>query len=178
MLADLDEPISSEKENQGKIMSFLYRWLFLILCTVIVVFYSEKVYWYIQGYSLFILLLVYIVGVYLLFRLVDFFHITDFWPFLLAAVIYPLYVEGFFTGIVVADITFLVMLSYFIGWHILLSVIMGWYFHRKWLIKREYGKLWLSSIFIGLFWGVWSIIYWTPRQINDPDFQDAFKVGQ
>ncbi len=178
MNIELEKEERTEVQNENKILLFLNRWKFLILSTLIMIFFSEKMYWYIQGYSLLILVLFYIVGVYIIVRLIEIFKVSNFWPFVLIAITYPLYIEGFFTGIIVADITFITMLSYFIGWHTLLSVILGWYFHRKWLIKKEYKKILLSSIFLGIFWGVWSIVYWTARQIADPDFQDGFKVGQ
>ncbi|MFO8109919.1 MAG: hypothetical protein R6U17_05290 [Thermoplasmata archaeon] len=158
-------------------LPFCHRWIFLLSSTIIVVFFSEKMYWYIQGYSLLILILVYVVGVYIIVRAIEFFSVAKFWPFVLVAVLYPLYVEGLFTGIILQDITVFTMLSYFVGWHTLISVMIGWYLHRKWLINKDYFRLGLSSTLIGIFWGFWSIVYWTPRQMG-PEFEDGFRTGQ
>lgn len=154
------------------------RWIYIVFLTIIMVFFSEKMYWYIQGYEMLVVILAYLPGIYLFLYFIDTFKIKDFWPMVLAAVIYPLYVEGLFTGIIVSDITFLSMLSYFIGWHLCLSILIGWYFHQKWLINENYRKMVISSILLGCFWGIWSIGYWTERQITAPDFAEGFIVGQ
>ena len=156
----------------------LKRWAFLILSSIIMVFYSEKMYWYVQGYAYVELSFYYIFGVYMFFWIIQKFRVQSFWPMFVAAVSYPLYVEGLFTGIITLDTSIFVMLSYFIGWHTTLSVILGWYFHHKWLIQRETGKIIASSILIGIFWGAWSVVYWTETQTNDPEMQEMFKLGQ
>lgn len=154
------------------------RWLLLILSTSVMVFFSEKMYWYIQGYKYLELFIFYIVGVFMLFAVISYFKITDFWPFVLASVIYPLYVEGLFTGIITADTSLFIMLSYFIGWHSFLAVIIGFYFHRKWLKEHNTKLLTVSSALLGVFWGIWSIIYWTAKQKNDVELDDYYQVGQ
>lgn len=174
------ETISDAIESQGEEReNWKQRWGFLILSGIIMVFYSEKMYWYIQGYSYVELVLWYLIGAYSFFWAISYFRINHFWPMFLAAVLYPLYVEGAFTGIITADLT-TVMLAYFVGWHTTLSVIVGWYYHRKWLIHDEKRKLIGTSILLGLFFGVWASTFWLPENVNDPELsiENGFMAGQ
>ncbi len=154
------------------------RWAFILLSTTIMVFFSEKMYWYTQGYAYAELVLFYMPGTYLFLLAVSYFRVRDFWGMFLAASLYPLYVEGALTGIIVADITG-IMFFYFIGWHTTLSVIFGWYFQHKFLVQRRIRTLALSSATMGFLLGIWATVFWIPENVNDPELiAEGHVLGQ
>ncbi|RMG41749.1 MAG: hypothetical protein D6732_02065 [Methanobacteriota archaeon] len=155
------------------------RWAFLLSSTSVMVYFSEKMYWYVQGYSYLELILFYLFASYSVFWAIDHFKINDVWGLALAGILYPLFVEGVFTGIITADITG-IMLSYFVGWHTTLAVLIGWFWHRKLLIERRTRTIILSSVLLGLLLGFWATVYWLPENINDPELspENGFHSGK
>ncbi len=143
---------------------FIKRWTFIILITIIMIFYSEKMYWYIQGYSIFELIIFYAPGVFITIQFIEYYKIKNIWSLIIASVIYPLYIEGIFTGVLNTSIS---LLFYFIGWHSILSVIIGFYYHHKWLVDGNYRMLIISSVILGIFWGLWSVVYWSKARIDE-----------
>ena len=154
------------------------RWAFILLSTTIMVFFSEKMYWYTQGYAYAELVLFYMPGTYIFLLAVSYFRVRGFWAMFLAASLYPLYVEGALTGIIVADITG-IMFFYFIGWHTTLSVIFGWYFQHKLLVQQRIRALALSSAAMGFLLGIWATVFWIPENVNDPELiAEGHVLGQ
>ncbi len=154
------------------------RWAFILLSTTIMVFFSEKMYWYTQGYAYAELVLFYMPGTYIFLLAVSYFRVRGFWAMFLAASLYPLYVEGALTGIIVADITG-IMFFYFIGWHTTVSVIFGWYFQHKLLVQQRIRALALSSAAMGFLLGIWATVFWIPENVNDPELiAEGHVLGQ
>ncbi len=155
------------------------RWGFILASTSVMVFFSEKMYWYVQGYSYLELIFFYLFATYSVFWAVNHFKVDDFWGLALAGILYPLFVEGAFTGIIIGDLTG-IMLSYFVGWHTTLAVLVGWFWHRKLLIEHKTGVIVASSILLGFLLGLWATTFWLPENINDPELspQNGFHIGK
>lgn len=155
------------------------RWGFLLSSTSVMVYFSEKMYWYVQGYSYLELILFYLFASYSVFWAIDHFKVNDVWGLVLAGVLYPLFVEGVFTGIITADITG-IMLSYFVGWHTTLAVLLGWFWHRKLLIEHRARTIALSSVLLGLLLGFWATTFWLPENVNDLELspENGFNPGK
>ncbi len=172
-------PTTTSRNGWTKMQTVIKRWTFIILSTTIMVLFSEKMYWYVQGYVYGELIIVYMFGTYLFLWSLSYFRVNHFWGMFLASVLYPLYVEGIFTGIITTDLTEM-MLFYFIGWHSTLSVIIGWYFHHKWLVERRLRLLMITSIALGLVLGLWATTFWLPESIKDQELKidGTFILGQ
>ena len=70
------------------------RLLFTLLCTTILVFFSEKSYWYIYGYKLFDLIIFYFFPTAVLLLLVQAFRVWNVWALFLCGAVYGFVVEG------------------------------------------------------------------------------------
>lgn len=128
------------------------------------VFFSEKAYWYPQGYAVGELILFYAFPVTACLWAIDYFHVRRLSALVLVAALYAFIVEGVLTPVIYeAGLIDPVMPAYFIGWHGLLSVVFGWYSLRKWLVKGEWPHLMAASLLFGFFWGIWSLTYWLPE---------------
>lgn len=148
--------------------TFTKRLLFVILSTIVVVFFSEKAYWYPQGYVIVELVLFYAFPVYAVLWAIDYFRVRRLSALVLVAALYAFLVEGVLTPVIYeAGLFDPIMPAYFIGWHGLLSVVFGWYFLRKWLVRGQWQRLLASSVLFGLFWGIWSTTYWLPESFSD-----------
>ncbi|MEM0980399.1 MAG: hypothetical protein AAGH78_09005 [Cyanobacteria bacterium P01_H01_bin.58] len=144
------------------------RLLFVMLMTAIAVFFSEKVYWYPQGYVLWGLLMFYAVPVYACLWAIEHFRVQRLSALILVAALFAFLVEGVITPVIYeAGLFDPVMPFYFVGWHGWLSIIWGWYYLRVWLVRAEWRKLLLASTLFGSFWGAWSITFWLPEQVAD-----------
>jgi hypothetical protein len=140
------------------------RLLFVLLSTAVIVFFSEKAFWYPQGYVIIELILFYAIPVYACFWAIEHFRVRRLSALVLVAALFAFLVEGVLTPVIFEVGLFdPVMPAYFIGWHGLISIIFGWYFIRKWLIHGQWQRLLAGSVLFGLFWGVWSITYWLPE---------------
>lgn len=141
------------------------RLLLVVLMTAIAVFFSEKVYWYPQGYVLWELLLFYAVPVYACLWAIAYFRVRRLSALVLVSALFAFLVEGVITPVIYeAGIFDPVMPSYFVGWHGWLSIILGWHYLQVWLVRAEWRKLLLVSTLFGSFWGTWSITFWLPEQ--------------
>lgn len=102
------------------------RLLFVILSTATMVFFSEKAYWYPQGYALGELILFYAFPVYACFWAIAHFRVRRLPALILVAALYAFLVEGVITPVIYeAGLFDPIMPAYFIGWHGLLAVIFG-----------------------------------------------------
>ncbi len=175
-----NQQVREEQEYLSDSVGLLKRWGFLLLSALVMLFFSEKMYWYVQGYAIGEILILYSFGAYLVFWSIEYYKVNDFWSLFLSAMLYALLIEGIFTAlIIVAGLAGPILTSYYFGWHSLLSVVFGWYFLRKWLIEESTMKLLISSILTGVFWGLWSLGYWLPEIISSPEMQeDPFDPGK
>ncbi len=134
------------------------------------VFFSEKAYWYTQGYALGELVLFYAFPVFVILWAIERFRVDRLAPLVLISGLFAFLVEGVLTNVLYeAGLLDPVMPIYFIGWHGLLSVIFGWYLIRKWLIEGQWKHILSGATAMGLFWGAWSLTFWLPENINSPD---------
>ncbi len=147
----------------------LRRLLFVGLSTIIVVFFSEKAYWHIQGYAYLELVLFYAFPVYACLSIIDYFRVYRTSALVLVAALYAFLVEGVLTTVLYeAGFLDLWMPAYFIGWHGLLSLVFGWYGLRKWLIRGQWKRVLTFGFLFGLFWGIWAITWWLPEAFDGP----------
>ncbi|HID30003.1 MAG TPA: hypothetical protein EYP19_08370, partial [Desulfobacterales bacterium] len=109
--------------------SFLNRLLFAILSAAILVVFSEKVYWYTQGYAFLELLLYYFFPTYIFLWTIEAFRVRRWAPLFLAASLYGFLVEGVLASVLYEDgLLGLFHVSYTsLAWHALLSALFGWY---------------------------------------------------
>ena len=160
-----------------KLKPFLYRILFVLLSSAIMVFFSEKTFWYIQGYAIVVLVLYYAVPVAACMWVIDFFQVQRLSGVVLVGGLFGFLVEGILTSIVYEG-GFLdpVMPAYFVGWHGILSLVFGWYLIRKWLVEGNWKRLGIASTLFGLFWGIWSLGYRLPESIQE--FEAYVQAGE
>ena len=141
------------------------------------VFFSEKTFWYIQGYAIVALVLYYAVPVAACMWVINFFQVQRLSGVVLVGGLFGFLVEGILTPILYeGGLLDPVMPVYFVGWHGLLSVVFGWYLIRKWLVEGNWKRLSLTSTLFGLFWGIWSLGYRLPESIQE--FEAYVQAGE
>jgi hypothetical protein len=145
----------------------------------VVVFFSEKTYWYVQGYPILELVLYYSFPLYASLWAIEHFRVRSFPALILISAMFGFLVEGVLTPVIYeAGLLDPLLPAYFIGWHGLLSIVFGWYLLRKWLVGGQWRKLLLGAGGFGLLWGIWSLTYWLPENINDPFLNaEGMRVG-
>lgn len=164
-----------QSSTRTAIKDIVSRLLFAYLAAVILVFFSEKTYWYVQGFDVLGLALFYFFPTYLFLWAVERFQVSRLAPLFLAAAFYGFLVEGVLASILYQDGPFgWFHISYTsLAWHAPLSVGFGFYFLRKWLLQNNVRWLLGSSLGFGLFWGTWSITNWLPENLTDPELVEA-----
>ncbi len=143
--------------------------VFLFFSASIFVFFSEKAYFYAQGYVYFELVLYYLLPSFFFLWSLDVFKVRGLSDLFISASIYGLLVEGVLANIIYEGGLFAVFsISYTsLAWHAPISIVFGYYLIRKWLIHGEKLKLLLGNIVFGLFWGTWSLTLWLPEFAED-----------
>lgn len=132
------------------------------------VFFSEKSYWYVQGYAIVELVLFYAIPVAASLWVIDLLEVQRLSGVVLIGGLFGFLVEGILTPLIYeAGLLDPVMPAYFVGWHGLLSVVFGWYLIRKWLIEGNSKRLLFSSAVFGTFWGIWSLSYRLPESVQE-----------
>ncbi len=150
---------------------------FVFLSSLIVVTASERVYWYLGGIGLEENLLIAVF--YMIPTLAALWAIgsgpsSRVHQMVLAGAIFGFVVEGVLTTVVYEDGPLPVLAALFVGWHGLLSVVAFWFFARKWLLERRTKALAAASALVGIYWGIWSIVYRLPEATED--FEETFAV--
>jgi hypothetical protein len=154
-----------------RLRPLLGRLLFALLSTAVVIIFSEKLYWYVTGYVYFELFLGYFLPTFAFLTVVDAFRIRRLAPLFLAAAVYGYLVEGVIVPVIYEDGLF----GWFgasytpLAWHAPLSIIFGWYLLRRWLVAGNGRALALGSAAVGLYLGLWSLAWWLPENMADPD---------
>ena len=160
-----------------KIKPYANRFLFVLVSSAILVFFSEKTFWYVQGYVIIELILFYSIPVVAFLWVIDLFQVQRLSGVVLIGGLFGFLVEGILTPILYeGGLLDPVMPAYFVGWHGLLSVVFGWYLIRKWLVEGSWKKLGLGSFLFGVFWGVWSLSYRLPESIQE--FEGYVQAGE
>jgi hypothetical protein len=168
---------SSEDIKKSKMKRILIRLAFILLSTITMVFFSEKVFWYVQGYSILELVLFYAIPVAVCITVLDLFQVHRLSGLVLVGGLFGFLVEGALTPVIYeAGLLDPIMPAYFVGWHGLLSLVVGWYLIRKFLVERQWKHLVVLSLGIGIFWGVWSLAYRLPESVRE--FQALVEAGE
>ena len=142
------------------------------------VFFSEKMYWYPQGYAIGELLLFYAFPVYATLWASDFFRVRRLSAVVLIAALYGFLIEGVLTPVMFeGGLLSPFMPAYFVGWHGLLAFVFGWLLLRRWLVTGRWGRILLSSIVVGLAWGAWATTFWLPENQSGYPFPGQWPVA-
>jgi hypothetical protein len=157
--------------------SLITRSVFVLLSAAIVVFFSEKTFWYIQGYAILELVLFYSLPVAVCLGTLDYFRVQRLSGIVLVGALFGFLVEGVLTPVAYeAGLFDPVMPAYFVGWHGLISLVFGWYFIRKCLVNSHWIRLTLLSSAFGIFWGAWSLPYRLSESIQE--FEALVQAGE
>ena len=140
------------------------RFLSVLACGYLLMFYSEHVFWshvrsddtllgFVPTWLLYSLL------AFAFLSLIEHFKVRDIWALFLCGAVFGWLAEG-----VVVQTTYesLPLSISFTGlsWHALLSVWIGWYAVRK-AIHTGGGATLKIAAAIGIFYGIWAIWWWT-----------------
>jgi len=162
---------------KNKITSLIARAFFVLLSAIVMVFFSEKTFWYIQGYAILELVLYYAIPVAVCLWIIDTLRVQRLSGLVLVGALFGFLVEGVLTPVIYeAGLLDPVMPAYFIGWHGLLSLVFGWYLIRKWLKEGRWKRLTLAGSIFGIFWGLWSLPYRLPESIQE--FEALVREGE
>jgi hypothetical protein len=161
----------------NKLKPIITRIIFVLLSSAIMVFFSEKTFWHIQGYAIVELVIFYAIPVGTCMWIIDLFQVQSLSGVVLTGGLFGFLVEGILTPVLYeAGLLDSMMPAYFVGWHGLLSLVFGWYLVRKWLIEGDWKRLLLGSGLFGLFWGIWSLSYRLPESIQE--FESYVQAGE
>jgi hypothetical protein len=156
---------------------FLQRLIFLLLCTAVMVFFSEKMFWYVAGYPILELILFYALPAAFSLWMIDRFRVGSLSGVVLIGSLFGFLVEGVLTPVIYeAGLLDPVMPAYFVGWHGLLSVVIGIYWIRSALIHKRWKSLLGGGFALGIFWGFWSLPYRLPEAVQE--FQGLLAEGE
>lgn len=144
------------------------RWAFVVAVTAVVVFFSEKMYWYPQGYAFGELILFYAAPVYVCLWAAAYFRVRQAAGVVLVGALFGVLVEGVLTPVIYeGGVLDPVLPAYFLGWHGLLAFGFGWWWLHHWLRSGRWQRLLPTLALVGLLWGTWSLTYWLPEQAAD-----------
>lgn len=148
----------------------LNRLVFALLTSAVLLVFSEKLFWYVTGYSYFDLLIGYFFPAWALLWIIDTFRVRRLAPLFLAAAVFGFLTEGMLVGTLYgAGPLDLFSVSYTsLAWHAPLSVLFGWYFLHRRLVTGDDRALWLGCAAVGLLWGLWAMAWWLPENAADP----------
>ena len=153
-----------------RLLPVLGRLGFALLSAVVLIVFSEKLYWYVTGYGFFDLLLGYFFPAFVLLWVIDAFRVRRLAPLWLAAAAFGFLTEGVLVGTMYEGGP----LNWFsasytpLAWHAPISVVFGWYALRRWLVAGRGRALAVGGAAVGLFWGLWAMAWWLPENAADP----------
>ncbi|MDX2465985.1 MAG: hypothetical protein QNL12_01625, partial [Acidimicrobiia bacterium] len=150
---------------------------FVFLSAVTMVIASERVYWYVGGISAESVL-----GIGLFYMVPA---VAALWALgsgpsqrlhqlILGGAVFAFVVEGVLTPVIYEDGPLPIMAALFVGWHGLFSFVGSWYLTRRWLLDRRRGIIVGAGAAMGVYWGLWSLIYRLPDASED--FEEPFSV--
>lgn len=163
--------------NATTIKRWANGFAFIFLSSLAMVTASERVYWYLGGASFELLFA--IAGFYLIPTLAGLWALgsgssSRLHQIILGGAIFGFVVEGVLTTVIYEDGPLPLMAALFVGWHGLLSVVGFWYLTRRWLLSRSRGKLAIGAALMGVYWGIWSIVYVLPDALEG--FDEVYPV--
>ena len=155
----------------GTMKKTLQTILYSLCAGLVVVYYSESMFWSglerkLDGIEFGITALVYSIVFYLVLLIADRFQVQTPAGWFLLGAVYGWLVEG-----VIVQTTYealpLTISWTALGWHAPISVLVGWYGMRWWM-RRGWWPTLLACIGLGIFQGIWSLGWWQ-EQFNDPN---------
>jgi hypothetical protein len=148
----------------------LGRMAFALLSAAVLLVFSEKLFWYVTGYTVLDLLVGYFFPTFVLLWVINAFRVRRLAPLFLAAAVFGFVAEGMLTNTLYEGGA----LAWFsasytpLAWHAPLSVVFGWWWLRRELVAGRVRRLALSCAVVGVLWGLWALAWWLPENAADP----------
>ena len=157
----------------------LQRLAFVLCVAAVLVVWSEKAYWYVQGWAFVELVAVYALPAGVMLWVASSVRASGWRAAILLGALFALLLEGIVTPVLYEDGPLPVLTVYFVGWHGVGSVVVLWYGARRFLLRGQPGRLAATAAACGVVFGTWSLTYWLPESATDPDLVDeGFDVGR
>lgn len=155
---------------RDRLIPALGRVGFVLLSAAVLIVFSEKMFWYVTGYSFLDLLLGYFFPAFILLWVIDAFRVRRLAPLFLAGAVFGFLAEGMLVGTLYegGPLNWFSVSYTPLAWHAPLSVVFGWYALRHWLVAGQARALALGCAAVGLFWGLWAMAWWLPENAADP----------
>ncbi len=146
------------------------RVAFAALSAVVLLIFSEKLYWYVTGYTVVDLLIGYFFPAFVLLWVVDVFRARRLPALFLAGAVFGFVAEGMLTNTLYEGGPLALFSASYtpLAWHAPLSIVFGWWWLRRELIAGRGRRLALGSAVVGVLWGVWALAWWLPENAADP----------
>ncbi len=159
----------------------LGRVVFALLSAAVLIVFSEKLYWYITGYTILDLLVGYFFPSFVLLTVVAAFRVRRPAALFLAGAIFGFVTEGVMTNTLYegGPLAWFSVSYTSLAWHAPLSMLFGWWWLRRELVAGRARRTALGCAFIGLLWGLWSMAWWLPENVADPELlAQGARTGQ
>lgn len=155
---------------RNRLLPILGRIGFALLSAAVLIVFSEKMFWYVTGYSFLDLLLGYFFPAFILLWVIDAFRVRRLAPLFLAGAVFGFLAEGMLVGTIYegGPLNWFSVSYTPLAWHAPLSVVFGWYALRRWLVAGRARAMALGCAAVGLFWGLWAMAWWLPENAADP----------
>lgn len=155
---------------RNRLLPILGRIGFALLSAAVLIVFSEKMFWYVTGYSFLDLLLGYFFPAFILLWVIDAFRVRRLAPLFLAGAVFGFLAEGMLVGTIYegGPLNWFSVSYTPLAWHAPLSVVFGWYALRHWLVAGRARAMALGCAAVGLFWGLWAMAWWLPENAADP----------
>src|SRR3989344_1748010 len=160
-------------------MGFIKRLLLVLSLGYILYFFSERVFlsFLKQEETILVTILgviLYSLVAYAIILIIKFFKVKNIYSIFITGAIFGWLDEGLLTTTLygIEGNSFPLSISWTgLAWHALISFTLGFYLINLYINKNQKIKLVLLSIFIGLFWSLWSI-FW---KSEDPSLNISFE---
>ncbi len=155
---------------RNRLFPILGRIGFALLSAAVLIVFSEKMFWYVTGYSFLDLLIGYFFPAFILLWVIDAFRVRRLAPLFLAGAVFGFLAEGMLVGTIYegGPLNWFSVSYTPLAWHAPLSVVFGWYALRRWLVAGRPRAMALGCAAVGLFWGLWAMAWWLPENATDP----------
>lgn len=154
--------------------SGLNRLIFVVVSTVPIVFVSERVYWYWSRgpEEQFVTLAFYAAVFASVPWLISRYRVDSLWRLLLVIPVHAYLVEGAIVPVLYSGGPLVPFFpAMFTFWHGVLGVVVVWYLFRRWLVTERRRPLLLTSIALGLYWGLWALT--AQAEVDDAELADG-----
>lgn len=155
---------------RNRLLPTLGRIGFALLSAAVLIVFSEKMFWYVTGYSFLDLLIGYFFPAFVLLWVIDAFRVRRLAPLFLAGAVFGFLAEGMLVGTIYegGPLNWFSVSYTPLAWHAPLSVVFGWYALRRWLVAGRARAMALGCAAVGLFQGLWAMAWWLPENAADP----------